>query len=130
MSRLLHRRRKFLASTVLGLWAFAVFVGIAHACTWDGVTAPAHPPITTAHAAGVAADGDVGPGCEQFCSNDLPLVSVLQVVQDPPAGQPLVLAANHNVGVLPISASRLRLARTTHPPLGVPLSLRTVRLTL
>ena len=130
MSRLLHRHRKFLSSTVLGIWAFAVFVGIAHACTWDGVTAPAHPSTAAAHSDGDAADGNAGPGCEQFCSNDLPLVSVLQMVQDPPAGHPLMLAANHSLGFLPISVSRLRSARTAHPPPGVPLSLRTVRLTL
>jgi hypothetical protein len=130
MSRLLHRHRRFLASTVLGIWAFAVFVGIANACSWDGVTAPPHQPTAATHAEGDTADHELAPGCDQFCSNDVPLRSVLQLVQDPPAGQPLVLAAIHDLGFLPISPSRLGLARTAHPLPGVPLPLRTVRLTL
>ncbi len=69
-------------------------------------------------------------GCEEFCSNDVPLVGVLQLVQDPPAGQPLVVATHHDLGFLPISAPLLRLARTAHPSSGVPFSLRIVRLTL
>ena len=130
LSLILRRRRKFLASTVLGIWAFAVFAGIANACTWDGLTAPPHSPIEWAHADGDAADHAAGPGCQQICSNDLPLISVLQPIQDLPAGQPLVLTAMHDLGFPPISASRLRLARTAHPLPGVPFFLRTVRLTL
>jgi len=72
----------------------------------------------------------MAPGCEEFCSNDVPLVGVLQMLQDPPAGQPLVVATRHDLGFLPISAPLLRLARTAHPSAGVPLSLRIVRLTL
>jgi len=130
MSRLLRRHRKFLTSGVLGLWMFALFVGIANACTWDGVTAGPHQPTVAAHAAGDATDHDTGPGCEEFCSNDLPLLGVLQSVQDTPAGQPLVVATRHHLGVLPISAPVRRLARIAHPPPGVPFSLRIVRLTL
>ena len=130
MSRILHRHRQFLASVVLGLWGFAVFVGIANACTWDGAVAVPHHPILAAHAVGDAMDDGFAPGCEEFCSNDAPLVGVLQQVQDTPAGQPLVVATHHKLGVLPISAPLLRLARTAHPAPGVPFSLRTVRLTL
>ena len=129
MFRILHRHRQFLASAALGLWAFAVFVGIANACTWDGRTAAPHQP-TAAHAAGDAAGDSMAAGCEEFCSNDLPLLGVLQRVQDTPAGQPLVVATHHKLGVLPISAPALRLARTAHPTPGVPFSLRIVRLTL
>lgn len=129
MSRILHRHRQFLASAVLGLWAFAVFVGIANACTWDGAAAVLHQP-TALHAVGDATDDGMPLGCDEFCSNDVPLLSVLKLVQDQPAGQPLVLATHYYVGVLPISAPILRVARTAHPPPGVPLSLRTVRLTL
>jgi hypothetical protein len=130
MPRLLHRHRKFLTSAVLGLWAFAVFVGIANACTWDGVTAVPHQPTMAVHAADDAMDGGMAPGCDEFCSNDLPLLSVLQLVQEQPAGQPLVVATHHDLGFLPISASSLRLAQTAQPPPGVPFSRRTVRLTL
>ena len=130
MSRLLHRHRKFLASTVLGLWAFALFIGIANACSWDGVTAVPHQPTMAIHAIGDAMDHDMAPGCEEFCSNDLPLFSVLQLVQEQPAQQPLVVATHHDLGFLPISAPVLRFELTAHPPPGAPFSLRTVRLTL
>lgn len=130
MSRILHRHRQFLASAVLGLWAFAVFVGITNACTWDGVAAVPHQPTTAVHAGGDAMDDGMAPGCEEFSSNHVPVLGVLQLVQDTPAGQPLVVATHHKLGVLPISAPLLRLARTVHPSPDAPFSLRTVRLTL
>lgn len=130
MSRLLHRNRRVLTSAVLGLWMFALFVGIANACSRDGVTAVSHHLTMAAHPVDDAADRDVAPGCDEFCSNDVPLLSVLKLAQDQPAGQPLVLATHYYVGVLPISAPILRVARIAHPPPGVPFSLRTVRLTL
>ena len=129
MSRLLRRHRRLLTSTVLGLWAFAMFVGIANACSWDGVTAVSHHLAAAAHAED-SADHGVAPGCEDFCSNDVPILSVVKLVQDQPAGQPLALATYQHVGILPISAPVFRLARTTHPPPGVPFLLRIVRLTL
>ena len=128
--RLLHRHRKCLTSSVLAMWMFALFVGIANACSWDGVTAVPHQSTAALHADGETMDHDMGPGCENFCSNDLPLFSVLQLVQDQPAGQPLVLATRHDLGSRPTSAPNLRLARNAHPPPGVPYSLRFVRLTL
>ena len=130
MSRFLRRHRKFLTSTVLGVWVFALVVGIANACSWDGVTATPHQPIVAVHAAGGVTDDGMAPGCEEFCSNDVPLLGVLQLVQDQPAGQPLVVATPPDLGFLPISAPALRSARPAHPPPGVPLSLRTVRLAL
>ena len=130
MSRLLQRNRKFLSATVLGLWVFALFVGIANACSWDGVTAVQHQPAMAGHAGVDATDHDTDPGCDEFCSKDLPLFSVLTLVQDQAAGQPLVLATRHALGSRPISAPTLRWARNAHPPPGVPYSLRFVRLTL
>ena len=134
MSRLLHRYRKSLASAVLGLWTFALFVGIANACSWDGVPTVPHSsttaPHAAAHATSAAAEEGSGPGCEQFCSNDIPLLGVLQLVQEPPAGLALLVATHHDFGFLPISAPELRLARGAHPPPGVPSFLRTVHLTL
>ena len=111
------------------MWMFALFVGIANACSWDGVTAVPHQPTAAIHADGETMDHDMGPGCESFCSNDLPLLSVLQPVQDQPAGQPLGLPTSHDIGSRPISALTLRWARNAHRP-GVPYSLRFVRLTL
>ena len=134
MSRLLHRYRKSLASAVLGLWTFAFLIGVANACSWDGVATVPHLPTTAAHAAAHAtsdaADDDAAPGCEEFCSNDVPLLGVLQQVQEPPAGLALLVATHHDFGFLPISAPESRLARGAHPPQGVPFCLRIVRLTL
>lgn len=130
MPRLLHRHRKCVSSSVLGIWVFTLFVGFANACSLDGVTAMPHQPTVSLHAEGETMNHDMAPGCEDFCSNDLPLFSVLKLVQDQPAGQPIVLATRHDLGLRPISAPNLRLARNAHPPPGVPFSLRFVRLTL
>jgi hypothetical protein len=130
MHRLLHRHRTFVASIVLGLWMFALFVGIANACGWDGVTAVPNQSTVATLAADDAVDHGMATDCDEFCSNDVPLLSVLQLVQEQPAGQPLVIATHHDLGFLPISAPALRLARTAHPSLGVPFSLRIVRLRL
>jgi hypothetical protein len=130
MPRLLHRHRKLLTSSVLGLWMFALSVGIANACSWDGVTAVPHQPSVAAHAVDDDMDHGMAADCHEFCSNDVPLLSVLQLVQEQPAGQPLVVATCCDFGFLPISAPAFRLARTAHPPSGVPFFLGTIRLTL
>ena len=109
---------------------FALFAGIANACSWDGATAGPHQPTMAVHAVGDALDDGVAPGGAEFCSNDVPMLSVLQLVQEQPAGQPLVIETHLDLGFLPISAPILRLARTAHPSPGVPFSLRIVRLTL
>src|SRR5512141_3288136 len=124
MACVLHRYRRILASAVLGLWTFALFVGIANACGWDGVTAAPHPPTLVAHAVDDAVDHDMAPGCDEFCSNDVSLFSMLKLVQDQPAGQPLLLATHCYLGALSFSSPVLRLARNAHPPQGVPCSLR------
>ena len=61
MSRLLKRHRKFLSASVLGLWMFALFVGFANACSWDGVTAIPNQPPMAGHAAVDATDRDTDP---------------------------------------------------------------------
>ena len=130
MPPLLNRHHRILTSTILGLWMFALFVGIANACSWDGVTAVPHQPTVAAHAADDVVDQGMAADCDEFCSNDVPLLGVLQLVQEQPAGQPLVVATHHDLGFVPISAPGLRLARTAHSSPGVPFSLRIVRLTL
>ena len=130
MPRLLHRHREFLTASVLAIWMFALFVGIANACSWDGVTAVRHQSTAVILADSKTVDHDVAPACENGGSNDLPLFSVLQLVQDQPAGQPLGLPTSYDIGLRPTSAPTLRWARNAHPPPGVPFSLRIVRLTL
>lgn len=130
MSRLLRRHRGILTSTLLGLWVFAVFVGIANACAWDGVTGVPHQPTVAVEAVGDAIDDTMAPASEKYCSKELPLLGAPQPVQDQPAGQSLVVATHHNLGFLPIRAPVLRAARSAHSSSGVPFSLRIVRLTL
>jgi hypothetical protein len=130
MPRLLHRHREFLTSSVLAIWMFALFVGIANACSWDGVTAVRHQSTAAIHADSETVDHDMAPACENVGSNDLPLLSVLQRVQEKPAGQPLVLATRHDLGSRPISAPNLRWVRHAHPSPGVPYAFRFVRLKL
>ena len=128
----MRRYRKLLSSTVLGLWAFAMFVGIANACSWTGARAVSYHPTLTlaAHAVHDAAADSAVPGCDEFCSNDAPLAGVVKTVPDQPTGHPVVLSPYRYLRVLPISAPVFRVARTAHPPPGVPFSLRIVRLTL
>jgi hypothetical protein len=126
----LRHHRKGLASAVLGLWLFALLVGITHACGRDGATAAPHMSNAAVHAAGDAIADDLTPGCDDLNSNDLPLPRVLRLVQDPPAGVALLVAAHPNLGLLPNAALPSRVARYAHPPPGVPFSHRSVRLTL
>ena len=129
MPQLLCRHRKGLASAALGLWLLALFLGIAHACSWDGVTTVTHTPPPEAHVGGSVA-GDSAPDCEDSASNDLPLPSVFQLVQDPPAEVALIVATQHDLRLLPNSAPLAGLSGRAHPPPGVPFSHRVVRLTL
>lgn len=130
MPRLLHRHREFLASSVLAMWMFSLFVGVANACSRDGVTAGRHLSTAAIHADSATVDHAMATACEDVGSTDLPVFNVLQLVQDQPAGQPLVLATRHDRGSRRIPALNLRHARNAHPQPGVPYSLRFVRLAL
>lgn len=129
MSAFPRCRRNSIASIVLGLWIFALFVGIAHACSVDGVT-PHRPMPMAGHANSAPMDDDMAPGCEQFCSNDLPLVTVLKLVQDQPAAEPLLVALFDDGNLVSFSAPNSRTELAAHPPPGLPLSIRFARLTL
>ena len=129
MLHLLRHHRKGLASAALGLWLFALFLGIAHACSWDGVTTVTHTANLPVHASDGMADKSA-PGCEDTPSNDLPLPSVLQLVQDPSGGIALQVATHSDLRLLPNCASFSGSACTASPPPGVPFSHRIVRLTL
>jgi hypothetical protein len=123
------RHRKALASMILGAWLFGLFVGIAHACGWDGVTAMQHDAVAARTADQPSPDG-VPPGCEKFCNDDLPLVAKVQSVQDSPGGHPLVLAGHQESGLAPIPLPVVRPVVVAHPPPDVSVSIRFLRLTL
>ena len=91
MPRLLRRHRKFLTSTVPGLWMLALFVGIANACRRDDVTKVSHQPTVAGQAVDYAMDDGKALGFDEFCSNCVSLFSVFELVHDQPTKQPLVV---------------------------------------
>ena len=123
----LRRHRKTLAALLLGTWLFALFVGVAHAC----IATPVHACQDSGTTMGQGSDGDddASGNCREFCSVDTPLPTKLQLVQDQPAGQPLLLAS---AGMLPARAVAPASTRSyqAHPPPDVPLLQRTLRLAL
>lgn len=125
----LRRRKTLLASAILGAWVFGLFVGIAHACGWDGVTAMRHVAVAAGALAEPSPDG-APPGCAKFCNDDLPLVAKVQSVQDSPTGHPPVLAGHQAFGLATHAAPAVRPVMAAHPPPDVPVSIRFLRLTL
>ena len=123
----LRRHRRAVTSLILGAWLFALFVGIANACLPDTPNMAQ----TAGMAMGSGQDGDESQsaGCQEFCNVDTPLFSKLQLVQDQPAGQPL-LVASVNTLLSPVPASAVPVVYLAHPPPDVPILLRSLRLAL
>ena len=121
------RRRRF-ASLMLGTWVFALFVGIANACL-PGEGPQGHSAMHATAAAYHDADESVPPDCAQFCNEDLPLVAKLKTVHDQSAVQPLLVAL-FEVPVVAERSLRVDPALLAHPPPGVPVYLRSLRLAL
>jgi hypothetical protein len=123
----LRRHRRAVTSVILGAWVFALFVGIANACLPETVDTMQ----TTGMAMAPGQDSDESPsaGCEQFCSIDTPLFSKLQLVQDQPAGQPLLVASVSTL-LSPALVSAVPVMYLAHPPPDVPILLRSLRLAL
>ena len=80
---------------------------------------------------GAGHDGDenASAGCQQFCNDDIPLLGKLQLVQDQPAGQPLLVASVSQF-LLTAPASAVTAVHFAHPPPDVPILLQTLRLAL
>jgi hypothetical protein len=117
------------SSLVLGMWLFALFVGIANACL-PGQSLDAHPagylatPVESHHGS-----DDTSPDCAKLCSDGVPLFAKLQLVQDQPAAQSFLLSAplSHEPAVIGVHATPPQMA---HPPPDVPVYLRSLRLAL
>lgn len=88
-----RRHRKLLASLLLGMWLFALFVGVANTCMVEEASA-ALPMSSIAMEPGQIGDHVQPAGCEQFCKADASLFSKLRLVQDQPPGQPCWLQAS------------------------------------
>ncbi len=111
------------------MWLLAAFVGIANACL-PGQGASAHPAAHASMAMGDHhPDESAPPDCAKFCNDDVPLFAKLQLVQDQPAGQPLLVAA-FDVSVAVDPSARVVPTHLAHPPPDVPLYLRSLRLAL
>lgn len=114
---------------MLGMWLFALFVGIANACL-PRQPVGGHPAVHgTMVAVAHHSDDVAAPGCVSFCNEDTPLFAKLQLVQDQPAGQAFLAAMQP---FAPLARPGVRIAPTllAHPPPGVPLYLRSHRLVL
>ena len=128
MSKSQPRQSKLAAGFALGVWLFAVFVGVVHACGLGELGAtPGHRTVTSASACSACEGMPVG--CAQFCASDVPVVGKVPSIGEQSAEQiPIAAATNvHVVIALPPAAS---LARAARPPSGVPPTLHFTRLRL
>jgi len=121
-----HHRRA-ITSLILGAWLFALFAGIANACLPG--TVETMQTVGMAMGAGQNGDESQSAGCQQFCNIDAPLYSKLKLVQDQPAGQPL-LVASVSILLSPVPVSAVPVVLLAHPPPDVPILLRSLRLAL
>lgn len=123
-----RRLRKLLTSAALGVWVFALIVGVANACGWTDAFTPSAM-AGVAHEA--ASHGDEGTSdCVKLCAEGLPVLAKVQAVQDPPEGEPLIIAPGHGVDLWRRSAPTLRPLHARRAPRAVPPLLRFLRLTL
>lgn len=123
----IRRHRRALTAVTLTAWLFALFVGIANACVPNDSQANA--------AQGMTMPGDVGhdaspsADCLQFCADDTPVFSKLQLAPDQPTGQPLLVASFTSL-YMPAATPQVPVVELAHPPPGVPVLLRSLRLAL
>lgn len=121
------RQQRQAVTGVLLVWLFALFAGIAHACSAPPMPAPLH---ALAASAGERSSQDASAaGCKQFCKADLPVVTKLPPMDDQPDAQPLIVAVN-DVRIVPRSQLAARLAQAAHATSDVPPFLRVTRLRL
>ena len=122
------RQSKTVTGFALGVWLFALFVGIVHACTLTelGMT-PGQVSVTSVRAC-TFGEG-IPAGCDQFCKSDVPVVSKAPLIGERSAAQlPIAVATDVHV-VLALPPASLP-ARAAHPSSGVPPILHFTRLRL
>ena len=123
-----HQLRKTTTGIALGVWLFALFVGVVHACGWvEPSMVPA--PAFAADAGQRCPDEGTSGGCAQFCKLDIPVVTKLPPLGEHPDAQPLIVAVD-SVHVVLASPSAFPLARGAHSSSEVPPFLRFTRLRL
>lgn len=123
----IRRHRKAFAAWTLGVWLFALLVGIASACA--PLTAQPGSEQGMAMPAGTGGDDSPSANCLQFCADDTPVLSKLQLMPDQPTGRPLLVATAASLDV-PSNAPDVPVVHLAGPPPGVPVLLRSQRLAL
>lgn len=130
MARFNAHQRKILTSVTLGCWVFALFVGVVHACGLDEALGHSQQMVSASIDSHGQGDDDAGTGCERFCADNLPVLAKLQMVQDQPGGQALISPLRVGEPLFArMTAATSRLDRP-HPPPGIALNIRFVRLAL
>jgi hypothetical protein len=91
MFHIANRRRRAVASLVLGAWMFALVASLAHACGFAeelGIDRP----VAAALPEGGHGDpeGAAPPGCKQFCGDGISALAKLKTFQDQPNAQTLL----------------------------------------
>lgn len=128
MFRLHARQSRTITGLALGVWLFALLVGIGHACNLGelGMTPGQH---RVASAGAGSSDDGMPAGCQQFCASDVPVVTRLPLLGDPPDAQPLILAVDA-VHVVVTARPAFQPVPVARPPSDVPPFLRFTRLRL
>jgi hypothetical protein len=120
--------RKTITGIALGVWLFALFVGIAHGCGWVGPSiAPVH--AVAANESHHSPDEGAPAGCEQFCKADIPVLTKLPLLGDQADQQPLIVAVSYGRVVL-ASPPASPPAQAAHSSSDVPTFLHFTRLRL
>ena len=128
MSKSRPRQSRAITGFALGVWLFALFVGVVHACNLADLSVTSvQREATTASACSAGEDMPVG--CEQFCASDVPVVSKVPSIGEQSAAR-LAIAAAASVHVVIALAPAFSLARAARPPSGVPPILHFTRLRL
>ena len=123
------RHRKHVASFALACWLFAVFVAAVHACTLEGELVGAH--AVTASATEHHEQGGISPpGCEQFCTDVVRAPVKSTLVLDQPAEQALLLATVVGAPTVTSAVPATSPLDRPHPPPGIALYSRFLRLAL
>lgn len=123
-------QRKVVASVALGCWLFAFLVGVVYACGPDEALGYSQQVVMASSENQAEGDEDAVPGCERFCSENMPVLAKLQAVQDQPEGQTLLFARFSGGSLLPPIASTPSTVHRLYPPPGIALNTRFVRLAL
>src|SRR5512132_1985001 len=105
------------------MWLLALSVGIANACLPNDTQASAAQGMVMPGGAGH--DESPSANCLQFCANDTPVFSKLQLAPDQPSCQPLLVPTFTSLH-MPARTPQVPVVQFAHPPPGVPVLLRSL----